>query len=135
MQQIWSDTCFAISAATTVSNVKQNRRKQQPTKSKNTTKNRTNYQHQKQTTKCRCFQSPRHNARRGKNQKVRCKGPQTANGVGKMYHTVLGGGTYYRVYPPKPLLEASESGICQVSAHFLREMTGRGKRRVAAPLT
>ena len=30
-----------------------------------------------------------------------------------------GGETYYRVRPPKPVLEASESGICLVCASFL----------------
>ena len=35
-----------------------------------------------------------------------------------------GGETYYRVPPPKPLLEASGSGICLVCARFL-QMTGR----------
>ena len=29
------------------------------------------------------------------------------------------GGTYYRVRPQKPLLEAPESGICLVCAYFL----------------
>ena len=42
-----------------------------------------------------------------------------------------GGETYYRVPPPKPFLEASESGICLVCAGFENDMTGTnggGKR-------
>ena len=42
-------------------------------------------------------------------------------GGGKTYRAILGGGgkTYHKAPPPKPVLEASESGICLVCAHFL----------------
>ena len=36
-----------------------------------------------------------------------------------------GGETYYRATPPKPLLEASESGIRLVCARSSKKMTGR----------
>ena len=37
-----------------------------------------------------------------------------------------GGGTYHRVRPPKPVLEASESGICLVCAGFQQGENKRG---------
>ena len=41
-------------------------------------------------------------------------------GGGKTYRAILGGGkTYHKAPPPKPVLEASESGICLVCARFL----------------
>ena len=41
-------------------------------------------------------------------------------GGGEPYRAILGGGeTYHKAPPPKPVLEASESGICLVSARFL----------------
>ena len=47
---------------------------------------------------------------------------------GKTYRAILGGETYHKVPPPKPVLEASESGICLVCARFLRRMTLREQR-------
>ena len=42
-----------------------------------------------------------------------------AKGGGKTYRAILGGETYHKAPPPKPVLEASESGICLVCARFL----------------
>ena len=45
---------------------------------------------------------------------------ESGNRGGKTYRAIFGGGgTYHRVPPPKPVLEASESGICLVCACFL----------------
>ena len=50
-------------------------------------------------------------------------------GGGKTYRAIFGGETYYKVPPPKPVLEASEkwdlSGLCPFP---LRRMTGREQR-------
>ena len=46
----------------------------------------------------------------------------TANGGAKCIVRFFGGGggeTHHRARPPKPVLEASESGICLVCACFL----------------
>ena len=53
------------------------------------------------------------------------------NGVSlpQTYHAIVGGKTYHRVRPPKPVLEASESGICLVCAGFLKgKQQGENKR-------
>ena len=44
---------------------------------------------------------------------------KAANGGAKRIVRFWGGKTYHRVSPPKPVLEASESGICLVCACFL----------------
>ena len=44
---------------------------------------------------------------------------KAANGGAKRIVRFWGGKTYHRVRPPKPVLEASESGICLVCAGFL----------------
>ena len=44
---------------------------------------------------------------------------KAANGGANRIVRFLGGKTYHRVRPPKPVLEASESGICLVCAGFL----------------
>ena len=51
---------------------------------------------------------------------------KAAYGVTKRIVRFLGGKTYHRARPPKPVLEASNSGICLVCAGFpLRKTTGR----------
>ena len=40
-----------------------------------------------------------------------------------------GGGTYHRVGPPKPVLEASKSGICLVGASFSSKENNRAKTK------
>ena len=49
----------------------------------------------------------------------RIKSWKAANGGAKRIVRFWGGKTYHRVRPPKPVLEASESGICLVCAGFL----------------
>ena len=40
-------------------------------------------------------------------------------GGGKTYRAIFWGETYHKAPPPKPVLEASESGICLVCVRFL----------------
>ena len=78
--------------------------------------------------RCRCSESAISSSRvhppsemksnfKFKNTKV--ASPKVAFDTVRVSCDIGGGKTYHRVSPPKPVLEASESGICLVCAGFL----------------